>query len=182
MFALHLLSFSLVFSAFFLAFFAAVDRLAFILSTASLLTLICQDESGAKLSAYILGNTLVDIESSDLEYLGGDYDVTDIPDSTCIFDALAMWSSFEAAESATEDRPQTPAIAVVPVKAIGPEDAHLIRAWNAYRQYAAFAADFSPVIRPEAQYVASDDGEKGRGNASDSGVDDWYAVWSGTTG
>ena len=165
MFAATFLLSSLVFCAFFLAFFAIVDRLTAHMGTAALALLICQDENGVRLSAFVADNQPFMVGSDD-------YEPSDLPGETCLFDALAMLAS-EIVKAEEES-----ALSVVKVKAIGPEDIDIQRAWNSYRKYAAFAATFSPVIRSEAQYVC----QESAFNAEDPVVDDGYARWACSSG
>lgn len=174
MFAISLLQFSLVFSAFILAFWAALDRVSMARTTVALALALAQSEASEKLSAFILDNSPNEISTADLTLV---YDPTDIPDSTCIFDAFECLAAM-IIEAENKNEASTPVIPVVPVKAIGPEDVEVQRAWNGYARFLALNAHYPAVIRPEAQYVASDDGEKAADNADDSEVDDWYARWA----
>lgn len=165
MFAATFLLSSLAFVAFFLAFFAIADRLAFILTTSALFLAIAQDENGARLSAFVADNQPFMVESDD-------YEPSDLPGETCLFDALTTLAS-EIVKAEEES-----ALSAVPVKAIGPEDVKVLRAWNGYRKYAAFAATFSPIIRPKSQRVCQEPAF----NAEDPEVDDWYARWAMASG
>lgn len=176
MFASIILLSSLVFSAFFLAFWALIDAFTLNRSTFILLTLTCQDESAARLSAFILDNQPANIESSDLEYLGGDYDPADCPDSSCLFDALAMLADMLDTEE-EEKQPATPHI--VESRPRDERDTVLAREWDGYCRFRAFNADFPRVIRPEAAYIAS--AEESAYNLDFGPVDDWFPRWCGAT-
>lgn len=172
MFALHLLTFTLVSSAFFLAFFVALDSFTFSRSTFSILLAVAQGEASEKLSAFILDNSPVDVSHE----LTPVYDVTETPDSTCVFEAGEMLASFLANEAATEKEASTPVIPVVQVKAFTVEDIEIAAGWQTYRRYAALAADFQRVIRPEACYVASEN------TAFEADIDTSYVDWALATG
>lgn len=177
MFASILLVSSLAFSAFFLAFFMALDAWSLHVKTIALALAIGQDESAARLSAFIADNRPVDIEASDLEYIGGGYDVTETPDEACFFDALALLASIMGKES-DESEGLTP-VSVVVARPWGEGGTALARGRDGYCQFRAFKADFPRIIRPEAAYVAN--AEESAFAADNPEVDDWFPRRCGAT-
>lgn len=176
MFASILLLSSLVFSAFFLAFFLFIDAWSMNIKTIALALAVAQCEAESALSAFIAHNQPVNIESSDLEYLGGDYDPTDCPDSSCLFDALAMLTDMLDAEEA-ESQPTTPTF--VASRPWDDRDTALARDWDGYQRFRAMNAHYPRVIRPDAAYIAS--AEESASNLDFGPVDDWFPRWCGAT-
>lgn len=176
MFASILLLSSIVFSAFFLAFFLALDAWSMNIKTIALALAVVQDESGARLSAFILDNQPVNIEMSDLEYLGGDYDPTETPDESCLFDALAMLADMTPTEEA-ENQPATPSF--TRSRLWDDSDTALTRDWDGYSRFRAMYAGYPRVIRPDVAYIAS--AEESACNLDFGPVDDWFPRWCGAT-
>lgn len=175
MIASILLLSSIAFSAFFLASFLVVDDWAREASAMALALTVAQDESAARLSAFIADNSLVEIGAADLEYIGGGYDVTETPDEGCFFDALAMLAGLMCEES--DESPVSTPVSAPVARPWDEQDTALARDWAGYCRFMALQADFPRIIRPEAAYVAG--AEDAAFKADNEPVDDWFPRWCG---